>query len=427
MQATAKVRALVLVAVLLAAGAWAGGQKEGAAKTSGPVSINYWTLFTGGDKDYMDAMVDKFQSGTKDVKIEPLTAKWENYYDFLTTAIAGGNAPEVAIIHMTYIPVLAPKGALRPLDELIKKYAIPGDDFLDVPWKRSFYDGKQYGVPLDVHPMIYLYNKKVMGAAGLLGADGRFQAPANLEGWLKVLDTVKAKTKASAYCFAANSVGIYREWFGYLYQNGGTFLTADNKKAAFNGPEGVQALKLLQDFIYKYKYTPENLTNAQTFAMFKNNEIGGEGYGVWRTGAYEKEQGVEFGTTFFPVFGKQPAFWANSHVFALPQQKQTNSQKIAASMQFINWMTNNTIMWTKAGHVPSRKSVINSKEYQSLSNRPFSSDISMLANVKYAPAISTLDEVEKYVIEAVQAALIAKKDPKQALDDAAQKVNGVLK
>ncbi len=427
MKATARVFAVAFVAMFLAAGAWAGGEKEGAAKTAGPVSINYWTLFTGGDKDYMDAMVDKFQSGTKDIKIVPLTAKWENYYDFLTTAIAGGNGPEVAIIHMTYIPVLAPKGALRPMDELVKKYAIPGDDFLDVPWKRSFYDGKQYGVPLDVHPMIYLYNKKVMKAAGLLGADGKFQAPTTLEGWLKVLDTVKAKTGTSAYALAANSVGAYREWFGFLYQNGGTLLTADNKKAAFNGPEGVQALRMMQDLIYKYKYAPENLTNAQTLAMFKNNEAAGEAYGVWRTGVYEADKNVEFGTTFFPQVGKQPAFWANSHVFALPQGKTTDNQKLAASMTFINWMTNNTIMWTKAGHVPSRKSVINGKEYQSLPNRPFASDLSMLANVKYAPAISSLDEVEKYVTEGVQAALIAKKDPKQALDDAAAKVNAVLK
>jgi multiple sugar transport system substrate-binding protein len=83
-------------------------------------------------------------------------------------------------------------------------------------------------------------------------------------------------------------------------------------------------------------------------------------------------------------------------------------------------------MWTKAGHVPSKKSVINSKEYQSLANRPFAADISMLANVKYAPAVTSLDEVERYVIEAVQAAVIARKDPQQVLDAAAQKVNSLL-
>ncbi len=403
---------------------WAGGSKE--IQKTGPVKINYWTLFTGGDKDYMDAMVEKFAQENKDIQVDQLVAKWENFYDFLTTAIAGGNAPDVAVIHMTYVPVLASKGALFPIDDDIKRMNIPGDDFLDVPWQRTFFQGKQYAVPLDVHPLILFYNTKVLREAGLIGTDGKFAPPTTPEGWLKAFETIKTKTKAVPYNFAANSTGLYREWFGLLHQFGGTLLSADNKRAAFNSLEGVAALQLLVDFVYKYGYSKENLTVQQTFTMFKNNESATEGYGVWRTGAYEKEN-IEFGTTFYPTFGKQPAFWANSHVFALPQQRKKDTQKVDASMKFINWMTNNTIMWTKAGHVPSRKSVIKSKEYQALNNRPFAKDISMLSYVKYAPAITSLDEVEKFVIEAVQAAVIAKKDVKQALDDAAQKVNNVLK
>ena len=82
-------------------------------------------------------------------------------------------------------------------------------------------------------------------------------------------------------------------------------------------------------------------------------ESGGEGYGVWRTGAYEAEKTVEIGTSFYPTFGKTAAFWANSHTLALPVQKARDEAKVAASMKLINWLTNNTIMWTKAGHVPS--------------------------------------------------------------------------
>jgi multiple sugar transport system substrate-binding protein len=324
--------------------------------------------------------------------------------------------------------VLASKSALVALDDEVKKYNVPGTDFLDVPWQRSFYQGKQYAIPLDVHPLIYLYNKKVFKDAGVLAADGTFKAPANLDGWLKVFQTVKTKTKAFPYSMAVGSGGgMYREFVSMLYQFGGTILTDDNKKAAFNSPAGVQALQLMADLVFKYKYAPENLAQPATFTMFKAGESGGEGYGVWRTGAYEAEKTVEVGTSFYPVFGKAPAFWANSHTLALPVQKQRDETKVAASMKLINWLTNNTIMWTKAGHVPSRKSVIASKEYQSLANRPFASDISMLSNVKYAPAITTLDEVEKYITEAVQAVVVGKKETKKVLDEAAAKVNGILK
>lgn len=392
---------------------------------SAQTSISYWTLFTGGDKQFMDAMVERFMDENPGIVIEPLTTAWENFYDFLTTAMAGGNAPDVAIIHMTAIPGFASMGTLHPLDAAISELGLPADDFLPIPWQRSTFDGVQYAVPLDVHPLALFFNQEILTGLGLLDDGGAFVQPTSREGWLEVFRTIAAETDADPYPIATLGAPIYREWFSLLHQNGGQILSDDGTRAAFNSPAGLDALQFWVDHIRTNAFSPEGLTFPQTFTMFQQGDSAIEGYGVWRTGAYEGVEGLEFGAGPYPVFGAEPAVWANSHVFVLPTQRTRDPEKDRAAMQFIDWMTNNTLMWTRAGHVPPRQSVIESAEYQALPHRPFK-EVAMLDAVRYPPLHVRLNEIEAAILEELQAATGGAKSAERALADAEQRVNAIL-
>lgn len=390
-----------------------------------PTTISYWSLFTGGDKQFMDDMVAAFQAENPDIVIEPLTATWDNYYDFLTTSMAGGNAPDVAIIHMTFIPGFASQGTLYPLDEAIESLGIPADDFLPIPWERSTYEGVQYAIPLDVHPLALFYNKSVLADAGLLDAEGAFVQPVDRQGWLEVFETIKTETDAIPYPIATLGTPIYREWFSVLHQNGGQILSDDGTSAAFNSAEGLDALRFWIDHVRTHAYSPDGVTIPQTFTMFQELDSAIEGYGVWRTGAYEGVAELDFEVGTYPVFGDQPAMWANSHVFVLPAQTTRDAEKDRAALQFIDWMTNNTLMWTRAGHVPPRISVIESEAYQALPHRPFN-DPSLLDAVRYPPLHANLNEIEAAILEELQAAVGGVKSAERALSDAERRVNTIL-
>jgi multiple sugar transport system substrate-binding protein len=390
------------------------------------VTIKYWTLFTGGDKEFMDAMVEEFTAQNPGIVIEPLTAKWENYYDFLTTAIAGGNAPDVAIMHMTAIPGFASQGALYSLDEAVEEYGIEAGDFLEIPWQRSSFGGSRYGIPLDVHPLVFFYNPAILGEAGLLDEQGKFRRPDTREGWIEAMQAVKDSTGAIPYPLVSLGAAAYRDWFSLLYQNGGSFLNEDNTAAAFNSPEGVAALQFWVDHIHQRGFSPEGLTFPQTFTMFQEGDSAMEGYGVWRTGAYEGTEGLEFEADVYPTFGNEPAWWANSHVFVLPRQRNRDERRVEASLAFIDWMTNNTIMWTEAGHIPPRRSVIESEEYQGLAHRPLKDPV-LLEHVVYPPLVVQLNEIENAVIEELQGALLRQKTVERALADAEKRVNAILR
>ncbi|HYF91144.1 MAG TPA: ABC transporter substrate-binding protein [Symbiobacteriaceae bacterium] len=392
-------------------------QKTAAAK----VSLTYWTPLTGGDGDFMKAMVDKFNSSQDKIFVEINTSVWENYYTKLTTAMGAGEAPDVAIIHMANLPMFTTKNALLPLDDLATKAGFDANDFAAIPWKGSVADGKRVAIPLDVHPLIWFYNQDTFEKAGLI-KDGRPQVPTSWAELMTELKTIKDKTGKNPMSVQEAGWTGYREWFSYLYQNGGQLLTDDMKKAAFNSPAGIAALKA-QMQIVDNNYTPHGLNSDTLKAAWLAGDIGIQPNGVWNTGGYE-QAGMKFFTTPLPQLFQKPAVWANSHTLTLPRNKASNPEKQQAAITFIKWISDNSIMWAKAGQIPARKSVVASADFKAFTHQP--TYALNLDAVVYPPATPKLSEVENAIYEQLQGAYAHKSSPEDALKAAEAKVNDIL-
>jgi multiple sugar transport system substrate-binding protein len=392
-------------------------QKAPAAK----VTLTYWTPLTGGDGDFMKAMVDKFNSSQDKVFVDINTSVWENYYTKLTTAMGAGEAPDVAIIHVANLPMFTTKNALLPLDELVTKAGFDGNDFATVPWKGTSIDGKRFAVPLDVHPLIWFMNQDTFEKAGLV-KDGKPQVPTKWADLMTELKTIKDKTGKNPMSVQEAGWTGYREWFSYLYQNGGQLLTDDMKKAAFNSPAGVAALKAQMEIVNN-NWTPHGLNSDTLKAAWLAGDIGIQPNGVWNTGGYE-QAGMKFFTVPFPQLFQKPAVWANSHTLTLPRNKATNADKQAAAMTFIKWLSDNSIMWAKAGQIPARKSVVASADFKAFVHQP--TYALNLDAVVYPPFTPKLSEVENAIYEQLQGAYAHKTTPEEALKAAEAKVNDIL-
>jgi len=93
-----KVLVFLLSLVVISNCIFAQGEKE-QTKENGPVEITFWSLFTGGDGEFFDAMVDEFNKSQNEVIMKNDTVKFDNYYTKLTTALAANNAPDLVIVH----------------------------------------------------------------------------------------------------------------------------------------------------------------------------------------------------------------------------------------------------------------------------------------------------------------------------------------
>lgn len=388
-----------------------------------PIELSYWTLFSGGEGDYMTAMVKQFNDEHSNIKIVETRFKWEEYYPKLMTALAAKSGPDVAIMHKTSLPDYASKNVLNPVD--VEKLSNV-NDFVPGIFAGGKYNGVQYAIPIDTHPLVLYYNKKVLEAAGLVDDQGNFLIPKNGDELLKYVRQVKEKTgKWGLSMGLVNDYMPFRWWYSLLNQQDGSILDKNGKVAAFNDEKGLKALEYIKQFTDE-KLAPNNVNYGDGETTFTVGESGYHINGVWAMGAYVliDNPNFDFGVTLLPQVYDKPAAWGDSHTLVFPIQKTPDEKKLEAALIFADWLSGNSLEWTKAGHLPIRKSVQESQEFNSMKGRP---DYVETANfVAYPPPVIGWSEIQDTLKEMTQAVLVANEAPQVALKNTADEINKIL-
>ena len=415
----------VLVALLMTAAVlFAGGSAEKAAapaEAGGKIELKFWSLFTGGDGEFFDAMIDAFNASQDEIVMTNDMVKFDDYYTKLTTALAARTAPDVVVVHQGNMPNYVANGALLPLDEYISQEIL--SDFQTAPLEACRFDGKLYSLPLDVHPIVFYYNVDILEEAGV------DKVPETAQEFIDAAIKIKENTNYIPFAID-NTTGTYKAYtltrlfFSFMAQQGGSFLNSDNTAAALNNEMGKNALVWLQDLVNKYNVNPGELDYDAAMNMFKLGEVAFYFNGVWATGTFETVEGLNFKAIPLPGIMGEPAAWAGSHTFAIPVQNQQDPAKIEAAIKFIDWMTSHGEMWAKAGHVPTRLSVVEKQEYKDLPYRSGYADAAKTALETPRTAAweeiygTTSDLLEKYVAENT--------DPQTALNEMEATVNQII-
>src|SRR3954467_4968121 len=166
-------------AALLAAcggGKSASDAAQGAASPSGTfpagyngpaVTLSYWNGFTGGDGPYMKKMVAQFMKENPKIKIASNTVEWAQFYQRLPAAAKAGKGPDVGAMHLDQLATNAARNVIVPLDDLAKSLGLAQSDFTKAVWAPGIYQGKRYGIPLDVHCLAMYWNKDHFKKAGI--------------------------------------------------------------------------------------------------------------------------------------------------------------------------------------------------------------------------------------------------------------------
>jgi multiple sugar transport system substrate-binding protein len=93
---------------------------------------------------------------------------------------------------------------------------------------------------------------------------------------------------------------------------------------------------------------------------------------------------------------------------------------------FINWVSERSEVWAKAGQVPARNSVRDTEEFKSLKWQPVMAK--ELPYVQFPPPVPGIGDVYTGSLEpAINEAVLLKKEPEAALDEAAGKADQLLK
>ncbi|MGC9312878.1 MAG: ABC transporter substrate-binding protein, partial [Sediminispirochaetaceae bacterium] len=269
-----------------------GCQQEDAAQEEGPVTLKLARFFgdcddtTKGVTDVSKAtteceviqiLTNKFNAENGDgITIERLGgAEWGTYYDALNTSFAGGDPPDVAVVHGSNLPDYADRGLLMPLDDL---YAEAGIDFSDwtVPAQNAVkYDGVGYGVAFDLHASLDHVNVDIFKEAGLVDANGDPIRPTSPEEFMAQAEKVKEATGAYYFVTDASQFPFSaRLLVTLVYQQGSSLISEDGKKANVNTPEARKAVEFMLELFEKGYANPDhNYTAAQEAFLDGNAAI----------------------------------------------------------------------------------------------------------------------------------------------------------
>ncbi|WFE39349.1 sugar ABC transporter substrate-binding protein [Micromonospora sp. WMMD998] len=252
---------------VLALSACGGG---GEAKDDGPASLRM-TVWSANEAHLklFNEIADEYRKSHPDVAeitFDPLP--FDNYTTTLTTQIAGGNAPDLAWIFENSAPDFVASGALRPLDDTLRKTdGYQYDDLSAATLKLWQEDGKLYAYPFSTSPFGVFVNTDMVKKAGQ-------KTPAELIAagqwtWDNALAT------AGATAAESGKAGLVIRDFDYKgWDNLSTFWTGwgaqawseDGRSCGFASPEMVDAMTTLHKAIFSGKALPGPGTTADFFA-----------------------------------------------------------------------------------------------------------------------------------------------------------------
>lgn len=354
-------------------------------------TVVWWDFLGGGDGVRMKQMIADFNAEHEGAtSIDATTLDWGvPFYTKVQTSVAVGEAPDIMTYHASRIPLAVDQNLLQELTPAdFEAMGLGEGDFAPAIWDSVTADGKQYGVPIDTHPIVLYYNKDILAEAGLLTEDGLPLGLDSRDGFTQTLQSLRDNSEVTFPLASVTADGnfMFRTIYSLMgQQNGelmtdGEFLTGDNPAKLEN------ALAVLQEWTnegYQSTYTDY----PATVALFTSGEAAMMINGVWEVPTMIDNEAAGdlfgWGAVELPVIFDRPATYSDSHVFAIPNGNDMSDAERAAVLEVMSWMSKNSLFWATAGHIPANSNITAMADYQEM--EPNATYSSLTANMIYDP------------------------------------------
>ena len=290
-----------------------------------------------------------------------------------------------------------------------------------MPWRATFYQGRQLALPLDVHPIGLYYNTQLFREAGIVQGDGSARPP---KSWEEFLTDARKLTRDTDGDGRPDQWGFvftnqHTNWLTFAGQFGGGILTPDGKACAMDSPQSLQAIRRMHDLIDKYHVAPAP-EGVDAWLAFRQGKVAMALEGIYMLASLEEQKGVSFAGV--PQFGPKPAVWGGSHLLCQPAV--ITPERAGAAWRLMRFLSDDSLLWAKGGQIPARLSVLRSPQFAAL---PVQSQFArQLPYVQYEPLVPKLNALDPFVDPAIEAVLLDLQTPEQAMRDACRRIRQVL-
>lgn len=215
---------------------------------------------------FFEQMAKDFTAANPDIKVSIEVVPWDTLLQRLTTDVAGGSTPDIAIIGTRWLLDFASQGVAEPLDS----YMTPDfkGTFIDTFMGPGIIDGKLMGLPVAASARAMMINKDIYDKAGVTPP----------KTWDELYaDAVKIKAAVpDAFAFGLQGKEIETDAYFYyaLWTHGGDILNADGT-SGIDSPAAIAAATLYKKMIDEglTQPSPTNYTREDVFNLFKQGKV----------------------------------------------------------------------------------------------------------------------------------------------------------
>jgi multiple sugar transport system substrate-binding protein len=355
--------------------------------------VIFWHLFGGGDGENMATMVKSYEKSSGR-SVESTLLSWGNpYYTKLALAASSGRPPDVAVAHLSRLPLLAQADLLERVDgDNFTGVGITKDKFTPAAWTKATVDGAVYAVPYDTHPFVMFYNIDLAKKADLLNDAGDDLKP--MKGRQDFVNALTAMKKASGDFGAVASITadpstcwrfftmLYSALAGPIVEDQGTRVSIDRDAMA-------ETFAFMQTLTGKSGLMPGNSTSTTATTLFSSGKSGFLFDGEWQIPTYRgiklpSGKPLKFNVVPFPaILGDKAVAYADSHSLVVPKSTGRSAARSKDAIGFIKGLLDDSAIWAGGGHIPAWLPVQKSQEF--LKQKPQSNYIQAAFDAVYDP------------------------------------------
>lgn len=238
-------------------------------------TIEFWAGGSGGGEgDALPAYLEKFKAENPDVTINVTSIPSNEFDAKLIAAITSRSVPDMVFLYTQTQQSQFATGGFSP----VPKDLVDSSSFFESAYNSTLVNGVSYAVPWYTYAQVLYYRSDLAAKAGV-------KAPTT---WEETIEFAKALKKSGVeYPFsldvgwdAYSAQGLTT----YAAQNGGSFISADNKSWTINTKENVEALEYWSNLIKDGYASPDGPGFLDTVPYFSSGKIAGLYTGPWFPG-----------------------------------------------------------------------------------------------------------------------------------------------
>jgi multiple sugar transport system substrate-binding protein len=402
-----------------------GCQLQGHVDDVGVVRLTLWQgVNPPTNRDVLQELVDRFNREHPHIQVESLYVGQEDQQlPKILASVVGNAPPDMLWFNPTLTGQLVELNAIRPLDDFLTASSVK-DEIDPALLETMQFQGHIWSVPFGTNNAGIFYRPSLFKAAGIS------QLPKT---WEELRQVAKALTRDADGDGRIDQYGMLLPlgkgewtvfmWLPFLWSGGGELIPVQSHDVNLVNESAIAALQFWRDLIEDNSAVLSLPERGYEMNGFIAGKVAMQFSGPWTLGEL-KRTGVEFSVFPMPSEARQATVIGGENLFLF----KTTPERERAAFTFAEYVMGEEFQTQWAigtGYLPVNLKARQSEAYQAFVEQQPTVEV-FLKQAEYGrsrPIFRGYSRISESLGRAIEAVLLGKSSPKNALEKAQQRLN----